>query len=629
MSSSFKDEYKNSGATEEDSSFYSFLASILIVFIIYYFFKICKKIFYKIPFDEKQYINCHCSKCIKRIKEYNLKIKRKNINLNLLLNIIFFLFLLYLFIACSKKVQKKEIFDPYEILEISPTDQISKIKKSYKKLSLKYHPDKNKGDKSAKEKFMQINKAYKILTNEKAKDNYYRYGNPDGPGMLTLGLALPLFLFKGQVGFYVLLSLSVLLTIIFPIMFIKWTKKRNNYNNDGLLLKNLPLYYKFIDSNTLITELPFIIGMSFEFSEMNIKYDKEDIMNLFKAFINYFPKKYKDVDISLGNMFAITVLYIHFSNSEIVIEDKNFLNVFNWLKENIIEKSIFLIDELIKIVFELNRIYEFNEGIKEFNKQEKYSKYTKEIEDYEIKEFNLDLILMILKFRSRIFHETNIKLKNEELLQFPENKNNIRIFIKNNFNSINDLIIKEKEEHWLKKLKNYKDINEIISIMPKYSINLNITNTYYEEAGNLLAFKIKIKRENEGNEKKLGFLHSNNYNDNYDEEAFVIIFDKNNKRINHYEKIKFEYVNEEKEIEFNMLAENNDKNNFIIYLISISYPGLIISKDCEIDVHEPNHLFNNFFKNRAKDILSIEEFRESYLLEQTIDESKETHEHVN
>ena len=629
MSSSFKDENKNSGATEEDSSFYSFLASILIVFIIYYFFKICKKIFYKIPFDEKQYINCHCSKCIKRIKEYNLKIKRKNINFNLLLNIIFFLFLLYLFIACCQRVQKKEIFDPYELLEISPTDQISKIKKSYKKLSLKYHPDKNKGDKSAKEKFMQINKAYKILTNEKAKDNYYRYGNPDGPGMLTLGLALPLFLFKGQVGFYVLLSLSVLLTIIFPIMFIKWTKKRNNYNNDGLLLKNLPLYYKFIDSNTLITELPFIIGMSFEFSEMNIKYDKEDILNLFKAFINYFPKKYKDVDISLGNMFAITVLYIHFSNSEIVIEDKNFLNVFNWLKENIIEKSIFLIDELIKIVFELNRIYEFNEGIKEFNKQEKYSKYTKEIEDYEIKEFNLDLILMILKFRSRIFHETNIKLKNEELLQFPENKNNIRIFIKNNFNSINDLIMKEKEEHWLKKLKNYKDINEIISIMPKYSINLNITNTYYEEAGNLLVFKIKIKRENEGNEKKLGFLHSNNYNDNYDEEAFVIIFDKNNKRINHYEKIKFEYVNEEKEIEFNMLAENNDKNNFIIYLISISYSGLIISKDCEIDVHEPNHLFNNFFKNRAKDILSIEEFRESYLLEQTIDESKETHEHVN
>ena len=595
--SSFGNEKNNSENPDDDSSFYTFLAGILIVFIIYYFISICKKIFYKIPFDENQYINCNCSKWIKRIKEYNLKIKRKNINSNLFINILLFLLLLYLFIACCQKVQKKEIFDPYEILEVSQTDQISKIKKSYKKLSLKYHPDKNIGDKSAKEKFMQINKAYKILTNEKAKDNFYKYGNPDGPGILTFGLALPLFLFKGQVGFYILLILSVLLTIIFPIMFIKWTKKRKNYNSDGLLLKDLPLYYKFLNNNILITELPFIIGMSFEFNEMNINYNEEDIKKFFKAFINYFPKNYKDVDISLENMFAITVLYIHFSGSEVDIKDKNFLNEFVIPKEKIIEKSIFLIDELIKIIFELNRIYEFNEGIKEFNENEKYSKYTEEFDDYEIKEFNLDLILMILKFRSEIFHETNIKLKNEELLQFPDNKKNIGIFLDNNYNSINDLIIKGKEEDWFKKLDNYKDIKEIIEIMPKYIIDLNVTNTFYEEAGNLLTFNIKIKRENEGNEKKLGFLHSNNYNGNYNEEAFVIIFDKNKKRINYYEKIKFEYISEENKIEYNILAENSNKNNFIIYLISISYPGLIISKDLEIDIREPNHLFNNFIKN--------------------------------
>ena len=627
--SSFGNEKNNSENPDDDSSFYTFLAGILIVFIIYYFISICKKIFYKIPFDENQYINCHCSKCIKRIKEYNLKIKRKNINSNLFINILLFLFLLYLFIACCQKVQKKEIFDPYEILEVSQTDQISKIKKSYKKLSLKYHPDKNIGDKSAKEKFMQINKAYKILTNEKAKENFYKFGNPDGPGILTLGLALPLFLFKGQVGFYILLILSILLTIIFPIMFIKWTKKRKNYNSDGLLLKDLPLYYKFLNNNILITELPFIIGMSFEFNEMNINYNEEDIKKFFKAFINYFPKNYKDVDISLENMFAITVLYIHFSGSEIDIKDKNFLNEFVILKEKIIEKSIFLIDELIKIVFELNRIYEFNEGIKEFNENEKYSKYTEEFDDYEIKEFNFDLILMILKFRAEIFHETNIKLKNEELLQFPDNKKNIGIFLDNNYNSINDLIINRKEEDWFKKLDNYKDIKEIIEMMPKYTLDLNVTNTFYEEAGNLLTFNIKIKRENEGNEKKLGFLHSNNYNDNYNEEAFVIIFDKNKKRINYYEKIKFEYISEENKIEYNMLAENSNKNNFIIYLISISYPGLIISKDLEIDIREPNHLFNNFIKNRAKDLISIEEFRESYGLDENIDELKETHKHIN
>ena len=77
--SSFGNEKNNSENPDDDSSFYTFLAGILIVFIIYYFISICKKIFYKIPLDENQYINCHCSKCIKRIKEYNLKIKRKNI----------------------------------------------------------------------------------------------------------------------------------------------------------------------------------------------------------------------------------------------------------------------------------------------------------------------------------------------------------------------------------------------------------------------------------------------------------------------------------------------------------------------------------------------------------------------
>ena len=625
MPSSFGKENK-----EDDTSFYTFIAGILIVFIIYYFIAIIRKIFYKLPFDEKEYINCHCDKCIKRIEVYKLKIRRKNLNSRLIINILLFLFMLYLFIACCQKVQKKEIFDPYEILEISPEDPISQIKKSYKRLSLKYHPDKNKGEKVAKEKFMLINKAYKILTNDKARENFYKYGNPDGPGILTIGLALPLFLFKGQVGFYILLIFSILLTIIFPIVFIKWFKERNKYNNNGLLLKNLPLYYKYIDNNTLITELPFIIGMSFEFNEINIKYNEEDIKDIFKSFTNYFPKICEnDNNISFKNMYAIAVLYIHFSGSEIVIKDKKFLKDFIINKEKIIEKSIFLIDELIKILFELNRIYEFNKGIKDFKQKEEYSKDIDEFEDYEIKEFNFDIILMVLKFRSRIFHETNIKIKYDELLIFPNNKKNIKIFIENNYTSLNDLITKDIEKPWLLKLDNYKDIKETILTLPKYKIDLNITNTRYEEAGNLLTFNIKIKREDENNKKELGFLHSNNYYDNYTEEAFVIIFDINNKMINNYDKIKFEYSNEEKEIEYNLLAEKNDKNNFRIYLISISYPGLIIQKDIEIEVHESNHLLKNFIKNRVKHILSIEEFRENYWLETDLNEFNEFHEHID
>lgn len=66
--------------------------------------------------------------------------------------------------------------DYYEILEVSRTATISEIKSSYRKLALKYHPDRNQGDKEAEEKFKKINQAYEILGNEEKRAMYDRYG---------------------------------------------------------------------------------------------------------------------------------------------------------------------------------------------------------------------------------------------------------------------------------------------------------------------------------------------------------------------------------------------------------------------------------------------------------------------
>lgn len=48
-------------------------------------------------------------------------------------------------------------------------------------MAKKYHPDQNRDDPLAAAKFMQVKKAYDALTNEQAKANYEKYGNPDGP----------------------------------------------------------------------------------------------------------------------------------------------------------------------------------------------------------------------------------------------------------------------------------------------------------------------------------------------------------------------------------------------------------------------------------------------------------------
>ncbi|CAM5166483.1 unnamed protein product [Eretmochelys imbricata] len=67
-------------------------------------------------------------------------------------------------------------FDPYRILGVSRTSSQADIKKAYKKLAREWHPDKNK-DPGAEDKFIQISKAYEILSNEEKRSNFDRYGD--------------------------------------------------------------------------------------------------------------------------------------------------------------------------------------------------------------------------------------------------------------------------------------------------------------------------------------------------------------------------------------------------------------------------------------------------------------------
>lgn len=62
--------------------------------------------------------------------------------------------------------------DYYEILGVAPTASDAEIKKAYRKLAVKYHPDKNPGDKAAEEKFKQIADAYSVLGDEEKRRKY-------------------------------------------------------------------------------------------------------------------------------------------------------------------------------------------------------------------------------------------------------------------------------------------------------------------------------------------------------------------------------------------------------------------------------------------------------------------------
>ena len=67
--------------------------------------------------------------------------------------------------------------DYYEVLGVAKSSKKEEIKKAYRKLALKYHPDKNKGDKAAEEKFKEASEAYHVLSDDKRKANYDQFGH--------------------------------------------------------------------------------------------------------------------------------------------------------------------------------------------------------------------------------------------------------------------------------------------------------------------------------------------------------------------------------------------------------------------------------------------------------------------
>ncbi len=67
--------------------------------------------------------------------------------------------------------------DYYEVLGVNKSASADQIKSAYRKLAVKYHPDKNKGDKGAEEKFKEASEAYHVLSNSERKQNYDNFGH--------------------------------------------------------------------------------------------------------------------------------------------------------------------------------------------------------------------------------------------------------------------------------------------------------------------------------------------------------------------------------------------------------------------------------------------------------------------
>lgn len=84
----------------------------------------------------------------------------------------------------SSAIESEQPFNPFTILGIPEDATEAVIKKAHKTLTLKWHPDKHKGEEAkryAAQMFDDIVKAKNALTDETARENWLKHGHPDGP----------------------------------------------------------------------------------------------------------------------------------------------------------------------------------------------------------------------------------------------------------------------------------------------------------------------------------------------------------------------------------------------------------------------------------------------------------------
>ncbi len=79
--------------------------------------------------------------------------------------------------------------DYYEVLGISKTASADEIKSAYRKLALKYHPDRNPDNKEAEDKFKEAAEAYEVLSDDQKRKTYDQFGHAgmDGSGFWWFG----------------------------------------------------------------------------------------------------------------------------------------------------------------------------------------------------------------------------------------------------------------------------------------------------------------------------------------------------------------------------------------------------------------------------------------------------------
>ncbi|PVZ99544.1 hypothetical protein BB558_004468 [Smittium angustum] len=245
------------------------------------------------------------------------------------------------------EIKNEATWDPYEILGIDNGSDMTVIKRAYRKLSLKYHPDKVKdtNKEEAEKVFIEINRAHKTLTDDTARENYEKYGNPDGLLSRTMGIALPKFIVEAHASPFVMALYGLIIGFILPYYVGRWWYSSSRYTKDNILNPTMISFFKNIREPISQRNLIDLLCSAEEFNSGDIAFksthlvalkDLEDkVQAASQAFgLEYFERS--DKFLSDSTWKAKVLMYAHFYRVD--VDDDVLLEH----QQYIIEKSIHL-----------------------------------------------------------------------------------------------------------------------------------------------------------------------------------------------------------------------------------------------------------------------------------------------